>query len=71
MSYRESLCASPIVKVVTVEWSVGMDRLSLAEKMQNVINNFDKAGLGCVGVERVTEFLWLMLFAARVGANDA
>lgn len=53
-----------VVKVVEVSWTIGMGRPTLASQMQGTIDRLNKEGLGCVGVERVTEWHWLMFFAA-------
>lgn len=52
-----------IVKTKEVDWSPGRDNPSLADKMNTIIDEQVLHGLFCVGVERITEFRWLMLFA--------
>ncbi len=52
-----------IIKVIEVTWTPGMNNPSLQDVMTGRIDDLLKQGLHCVGVERVTEFHWLMLFA--------
>lgn len=52
-----------IVQAREVEWSPGKGNPSLSSVMNTVIDEQILHGLFCVGVERVTEFRWLMLFA--------